>query len=64
MDCQLLITPSGRLTVRETEDANRAAPAESVDLAKVVRLFTVSIPAALFKLAAERVESVLAPELA
>ncbi len=65
MDCQLTITPSGRLTVRELPHGSfdSSTEAEFADQAKAARLFRTSIPEAMFQLAAERSDFSLAPEL-
>ncbi len=64
MDCQLVVTPSGRLVIREAQGNAFGAPTEDVGLTNVVRFFTNSISEGIFKLAAERFEPMLSPELA
>ncbi len=64
MECQLVITPSGRLAVREAPSNSSAASLEDAGLAKVIRLFADSIPEGIFQLACTQFEASLPPDFA
>jgi superfamily II DNA or RNA helicase len=64
MNCHLVVTPSGRLGVRETQSNSSGTSAEEVGLGKLPRLFADSIPEGIFQLACTRFESSLPPDLA
>ena len=64
MDCQLVVTPSSRLAVRETQSNVSGALAEDVGQGKLIRLFADSIPEGIFQLACTRFESSLPPDFA
>jgi hypothetical protein len=64
MNCHLVVTPSGRLGVRETQSNASGTSAEKVGLGKLPRLFADSIPEGIFQLACTRFESSLPPDLA
>jgi len=64
MNCQLVVTPSGRLVARTVRDNSSSVSAEDAELAKVIRLFANSIPEGIFHLACTRFESALPSGLA
>jgi SNF2 domain-containing protein/SNF2 helicase protein/helicase-like protein len=64
MDSQLVVTPSGRLAIREARDNLFGVSSHNDGLTKVVRLFTDSITDGIFRLAATKLETMLPPELA
>ncbi len=64
MDCQLVVMPSGRLAVRESQSNSSDLSTEEVKLAKLTRHFAVSIPEGLFTLAAGQYDSALTSQLA
>jgi len=63
-DAQLVVTPSGRVTVRDARDLPSRRSTRGDGLTKVVRLFTASESEGLFALASTRFESPLSSELA